>query len=246
MNKNILVVGDSCRDVFCYCSSDRMCPDKPIPIIKILDQTENPGMAYNTFNNIKSIYKNCDIVTNHNWHDITKTRYIHKSSNHMFLRIDSFNKIDRFDVRTIKFSEYDIICISDYDKGFLTEEDIFYISKNHHCTFLDSKKIISDWADNISYIKINNHEYDRSKKHLTPLLKSKIIQTMGGDGCLFQEKKFPVKNVEVIDVSGAGDSFMAALVCKFSKNKNIIEAIKFANKCACKVVQKKGMTLIQK
>lgn len=245
MNKKILVIGDSCRDIYVYCSSERMCPDKPVPIIKIIDQTENPGMAYNTFKNVKSIYKNCDIITNDNWHDVTKTRYIHENSNHMFLRIDSSNKIERYDVKKIKFSEYDLICISDYDKGFLTEEDILYISQNHSCTFLDSKKILGKWADNISYIKINNHEYDRSKNNLTSSIESKIIKTMGGDGCLFQNKNFPVKKVEVIDVSGAGDSFMAALVCHFVKNKNIIDAIKFANKCACKVVQKKGMTLIE-
>ena len=244
MNNKILVIGDSCRDVFSYCSSDRMCPDKPVPIIKILDQTENPGMAYNTFKNIKSIYKNCDIITNDNWHDVTKTRYIHKNSNHMFLRVDSINKIDRFDVKKIKFSEYDLICISDYDKGFLTEEDILHISKNHSCTFLDSKKILGKWADDISYIKINNYEYDRSKNNLTPLIESKIIKTMGGDGCLFQNKNYPVKKVEVIDVSGAGDSFMAALVIKYIKTKDIIQSIKYANKCACKVVQQKGITLI--
>ena len=244
MNKKILVIGDSCRDVFSYCSSDRMCPDKPVPIINIIGQTENPGMAYNTFNNIKSIYKNCDIITNDNWHDVTKTRYIHKNSNHMFLRIDSSNKIERFDVKKINFSEYDLICISDYDKGFLTEEDILYISQNHSCTFLDSKKILGKWADNISYIKINNYEYDRSKNNLTSSIESKIIKTIGGDGCLFQNKNFPVKKVEVIDVSGAGDSFMAALVIKYIKTKDIIQSIKYANKCACKVVQQKGITLI--
>lgn len=244
MNKKILVIGDSCRDVFMYCLSDRMCPDKPVPILKIIEQTENPGMAYNTYQNIKSIYKNCDIITNENWRDVTKIRYIHKNSNHMFLRIDSINTINRFDVSKIKFSEYDLICISDYDKGFLTQEDISYIAKNHSCTFLDSKKILGEWANDITYIKINNYEYDRSKKHLNSILESKIIKTMGGDGCLFQNKIYTVKKVEVIDLSGAGDSFMAALVCNFTKTRDIITSIKFANKCACKVVQQKGMTLI--
>jgi bifunctional ADP-heptose synthase (sugar kinase/adenylyltransferase) len=244
MNKKILVIGDSCRDVFIYCSADRMCPDKPVPVIKIIDQTENPGMAYNTFENIKSIYKNCDIITNENWYDVTKTRYIHKNSNHMFLRIDSANKINRCNVKKINFSNYDIICISDYDKGFLTKEDIIYISENHPCTFLDSKKVLGEWVNKITYIKINNYEYDRSINQITPFIESKIIKTMGGNGCYFKEEIFPVKKVEVIDLSGAGDSFMAALVCKYINTKDIIQSIKFANKCASKVVQKKGMTII--
>jgi bifunctional ADP-heptose synthase (sugar kinase/adenylyltransferase) len=244
MKNRILVIGDSCRDVFVYCAADRMCPDKPVPVLKVLDQSENPGMARNTFENIKSIHKNCDILTNENWYDVTKTRYVHKSSNHTFLRIDSANKINQINLKEIKLSNYDLIVISDYDKGFLTEDDIIYISKNHPCTFLDSKKILGKWAEKITYIKINNHEYDRSHSNLTPILESKIIKTMGGDGCVFQGKIFPAKKVEVIDLSGAGDSFMAALVCNFIKTKDITMAIKFANKCACKVVQQKGMTLI--
>ena len=243
IKNKILVIGDSCRDIYTYCISDRMAPDKPVPVLEVVDHVENPGMAKNVYENIKSLNIDCDINTNYNWYDVTKTRYVHKSSNHMFFRIDSKNTIDRIDIDKLNY-DYETIVISDYDKGFLTEEDIETICSNHQCTFLDTKKMLGSWADKASFIKINNYEYDRSKKYITKDLKSKIIQTCGGDGCLYNDKKFPVKKSDVIDLSGAGDSFLAALSVKYTKTKNIDESIKFANKCASEVVKHKGVTII--
>ena len=244
MKKKILVIGDSCRDIYVYCSSDRMCPDKPVPILKVIDQYENPGMAKNVHRNIISQIKDCDILTNLNWHDICKTRYVHKSSNHMFFRLDSDEKIERIDLNTIDYN-YEHIIISDYDKGFLKEDDIEFISKKHNSVFLDTKKILGDWARHVKFIKINNHEYKRSKHNIDNKLSDKIIQTCGENGCLYNGVRYPVKKVDVIDVSGAGDSFLAALVIEYSKSNNIISAIKYANKCASKVVQEKGVTTIE-
>jgi len=244
MEKKILVIGDSCRDVYVYCSSDRMCPDKPVPVLKVVDQQENPGMAKNVYRNIVSQVKECDIITNLNWYDICKTRYVHESSNHMFFRVDSDEKIERINVKEIDY-DYDHIVISDYNKGFLTEQDIEEISKNHKSVFLDTKKILGEWAKNVKFIKINNHEYKRSKNFINNEISGKIIQTCGENGCLYKGVKYPVKKVDVIDVSGAGDSFLAALVIEYSRSNNIINAIKYANKCASKVVQEKGVTIIQ-
>lgn len=243
MNKKILVIGDSCKDVYVYCSSERMCPDKPVPVLKIIEQVENPGMAKNVYRNLLSKTNSCDIITNDNWHKITKTRYVHKSSNHMFLRIDSDEQIKRIDLNKINYKA-DHIIISDYNKGFLTEEDIQKICQNHNSVFLDTKKILGPWANNVKFIKINNHEYRRSKNFITPELSNKIIQTSGEDGCYYQGEQYPVAKIDIIDVSGAGDSFLAALVVEYSKTNNIIKAIKYANKCASKVVQEQGVTTI--
>ena len=67
---------------------------------------------------------------------------------------------------------------------------------------------------------------------------------MGGLGCEFQAKRYPVDKVEVKDTSGAGDSFMAALCVKFIETQDIHESIKFANLCACEVVKHRGVTTI--
>jgi len=243
MKKKILVIGDSCRDVHIYCSSIRMCPDKPVPILKIIDQNDNPGMAKNVYRNIKSIVESCDLLTNKNWHNITKTRYVHKSTNHMFFRVDSTEEIKRININSINYN-YDHIVISDYDKGFLTEEDIVTISSNHDSVFLDTKKILGSWANKVKFIKINSHEYERSKNFMTEELNNKIIKTCGEYGCYYLNEPFPVEQQEVIDVSGAGDSFFAGLIVEYAKNKDIRASIEFANKCASKVVSQKGVSVI--
>ena len=49
---------------------------------------------------------------------------------------------------------------------------------------------------------------------------------------------------DIRDLSGAGDTFLAALVAEFVKNNDICEAIKFANKCASWVVTQKGVVTV--
>ena len=243
MNKKILVIGDSCRDVHVYCSANRMCPDKPVPVLQIVDQEENPGMAKNVYRNIKSLIDSCDIITNPNWYNVTKTRFVHKATNHMFFRLDAAEEIKRINLALINY-DYDYIVISDYDKGFLTEDDIETITRNHKSVFLDTKKLLNNWAINAKFIKINNYEFNRSEKFITNSLSTKIIQTSGADGCFYMGEQFPVEQQEVIDVSGAGDSFMAGLVIEYSKSGDIKKAIRFANECASKVVKQRGVSVI--
>jgi bifunctional ADP-heptose synthase (sugar kinase/adenylyltransferase) len=240
----ILVIGETCRDVFVYCDSNRLCPEAPVPVLNIVDQRENPGMAGNVRRNIESLLGDAiDITTNANWYEIAKTRYVHKESNHMFFRVDTTQSIPRINVKDIDF-DYDLIVISDYNKGFLLEEDIKYICTNHPNVFIDTKKILGPWVKDARYIKINDYEYRNSEPYLTEDIKYKIIHTMGGKGCEFAGKKYPTKKVEVKDLSGAGDTFIAGLVVKYIETEDIEKSIKFANQCASKVVTQKGVAVI--
>lgn len=241
--KSILVIGESSRDVFVYCDALRLCPDVPVPVLNIKDQSENPGMAKNVHRNIQSLIKDCQILTNSNWYNVTKTRYVHENSNHMFFRVDTLHEISRIDMNKIDY-DYEIIVISDYDKGFLKKEDIEEICSKHPNVFIDTKKILGSWAEKARFIKINDFEYKNSENYITETLSNKIIHTVGSDGCEFCGVNYPVDKVEVKDVSGAGDTFMAGLVVKYFETKDIEESIKFANKCASKVVRQKGVTVI--
>lgn len=243
--KKILVIGDSCKDIFIYCAANRLCPDIPVPVLNVLYKTENDGMAKNVHRNIKNIIPDCDIITNDDWENITKTRYMHELTNHMFIRVDTEHKIKRIDLTKVNLSEYEIIVVSDYNKGFLTQDDIEWICSNHDCVFLDTKKVLGKWAENSKYIKINNFEYESSKNVLTEKLLEKLIHTKGGDGCIYKNTAYTVNKVDVKDSSGAGDSFMAGLVCKYIETKNIHESIIFANRCAEKAVQQKGVSVIK-
>lgn len=200
-------------------------------------------MAGNVRRNIESIYGKVEIHTNKDWYEITKTRYVHQETNHMFFRVDTTQEIKRTNVKKIDLN-CEVVVISDYNKGFLTEEDIEYICSNHNNVFIDTKKILGDWVSKAKYIKINDYEYSNSESFITDEMSSKIIHTMGGLGCEYQGKRYPTKKVEVKDLSGAGDTFMASLVVKYVETDDIIQSIRYANQCASKVVSQKGVATI--
>lgn len=242
---NILVIGDSCRDIFVYGSIDRMSPEAPVPVIVPEYQKENAGMAGNVAANLKSLGANVTLITNKQ--EIKKIRFVDERYNHMVLRVDEGDKCERISNVNLDYSDYDAVIISDYCKGFLKEEDIEYISENCLCpTFLDTKKSLGDWCNKIDYIKINNFEYERNKTNIinNKILKDKIITTQGKRGCVYRQEIFPTQEVPVKDVSGAGDTFISGLVVEYIKTRDIRKSIEFAQQCTTQVVQKTGVATV--
>lgn len=244
----ILVIGESCADVYQYGDSVRLCPEAPVPVFNSNGITHtNEGMAMNVYNNIKSLIKDdetieVDIHTNPEWNTITKKRYVDYRTNYIVVRVDSNeNLYGSCLVRSVDYDLYDAVVISDYNKGFLSTSDIQYISKQAAITFLDTKKILGEWANSINYIKINDVEYAKTEHSVTEQLKNRMIITMGPNGCEFLGQRYPVPKVEIKDAAGAGDTFIAALAVHYVQTKNMTKSIEFANMCATKVVQIKGV-----
>jgi D-beta-D-heptose 7-phosphate kinase/D-beta-D-heptose 1-phosphate adenosyltransferase len=241
----ILVIGESCNDIYSYGIVNRLAPEAPVPVFQPTQTLEVGGMAMNVYENVKSLDIDVNILTNNNWKQITKQRFIDDKTNQMFLRVDTNdNQYGRVDLSEINWTEYNAIIISDYDKGFLTKDDIKSICDHHKVVFLDTKKTLGDYTKNALYIKINNFEYEVSKSVIDKDLKDILIITLGGGGCEHKEEIFPVPQVDVKDTCGAGDTFIAALVCRYLETYNIKKSIVFANKCATQVIQKRGTSKI--
>lgn len=243
--KKILIIGDSCTDRYTYCDVKRLSPEKPVPVLEIDHVEEMPGMAMNVYRNVCSMMpkKQVDIITNNNWGSVVKNRFVDQRSNHMFCRVDSPKFVEPLDVLNLKLDDYKHVIISDYDKGYIFSDDIDWICSNHNSVFLDTKKELDHWACDAKFIKINNFEAERSP-FFVEMFGHKIIQTLGGDGVMWDGDLFPVKDkVETLDVSGAGDTFMAAFVVSYSQDKNVVRAIKYANRQASKVVAKRGTSV---
>lgn len=239
----IVVIGESCVDTFIYCTTDRLCPEAPVPVIVPEYTSSNPGMAGNTLENLKSLTPIATIKLITQTQTINKTRYVEKKSNQMFIRVDNGeHKVDRFKfspdiVDTI--TEADYVVVSDYDKGFLEDVDIKTIGQLSKVCILDSKrKLTDDIVKDFTFIKLNEKEHlaNQSLKH------EQIITTLGDRGAMFKEIIYPTDNPqETIDVSGAGDTFTAAFITKYFETRSPSTSIKFANKSACKVVSRKGV-----
>ena len=82
----VLLIGDSCTDIFIYGKIERLSPEAPVPVIKPIHKTENGGMAKNVKLNLEALGLEVDIITNSN--DIKKIRYIDDKSNQMVMRVD--------------------------------------------------------------------------------------------------------------------------------------------------------------
>ena len=244
-SSHTLVIGDVMLDEFHWCDVTRISPEAPVPVFNAIKLIKNGGMAMNVYANLQSLGANPNICTNNNWKSITKTRFVDRRTNHMFMRLDeNDDKYGICNIQEINFKLYDAVVVSDYNKGFLSKEDLRHISVHSRISFLDTKKIIGDWASEFTFIKINHYEYENTKQYLTSKTMKNLIVTKGPNGCIYQNKVYDVPLVEVKDTSGAGDTFVAALCYKFCETNNIDLSIKFANDCSTKVVQKMGVASI--
>ncbi len=230
---NVIVIGDKCTDKYVFGETTRLSPEQPVPV---LDQTrieERPGMAGNTELNLKAFGINTILLSQREL--ITKTRFVDTNSGYQLLRLDETPKVGRIANAELKMAMMhqnpDAIVISDYDKGYITDEDLWNLCHNfNRPVFVDTKKRKLFHKDNVFW-KINKKEYDLLDKNHLPN-DTHLIVTLGNDGALWAGLKFLPQVVKVFDVCGAGDTFMAALVYEFLRTKDMRKAIELANKAA--------------
>ena len=146
----VLVIGESCTDVFIYGTSKRKSPEGNGPVFEPTQEIYGRGMAENTALNLSSMAVDVDIFSDNG--SITKTRYVNETTNELYLRVDENDSVERINIYDLPdFVSYDAIVISDYCKGFLTEDDIAQISKLHKLVILDTKKHLGDWCKDVTY-----------------------------------------------------------------------------------------------
>lgn len=244
---NVLVIGEVCEDVFVYGKVNRLSPEAPVPVFVPIRTTKNMGMAGNVFNNVKSMAKDSTIHLLRQYGNITKTRYIDEKTNHMFMRIDegddNVKLIDDNQKLYVDFNTYDIVIVSDYNKGFLEDINITNIGeKSKRLTILDTKrKISTDMLEAYDFVKVNEEEYLRNKE-VIDCHNWNVLITLGKRGVMFKNEIYSSPNpMETIDVSGAGDTFTSAFIIKFFETDDVKKSIEFANQMSAIVVSKRGV-----
>jgi D-beta-D-heptose 7-phosphate kinase/D-beta-D-heptose 1-phosphate adenosyltransferase len=250
-NYKILVIGDEGIDKFVYGEVIRLAPEAPVPILNPVTETTNKGMAGNVVENLKSLGFDTYFISNPE--TIIKTRYVDDRSGQILLRVDENDKVGRINPDILnqisnniwENKNIDAIIISDYNKGFLEEEDIQFICENNKNVFIDTKKVLGKWCINASFIKINHVEYQHTEYTIHELgIEDKLIITLSSKGCQHKGKMYPVEKVQIRDVSGAGDTFLSGLVAEYVLTNDIEKSILFAQQCATVVVQKPGVSTI--
>ena len=226
----ILLIGDSCTDEYVYGTCERLNPEAPVPILRFNRKETTKGMAWNVRENLMSFGIEVFILTNKE--SITKTRYIDEKSNQHILRVDDEGVCDPMDYE-LPEDEYDALVISDYDKGFLTEKKIQeLVDWFDGPVFIDSKKTKLPKKD--CYLKINEIESKLLKGY------KNLIVTKGAGGADYNKVNYPGEKTKIVDVVGAGDTFLSALVYFYLLCGTIEKAIPYANKAAAIAVQNFG------
>lgn len=230
----ILLIGDDCEDVYQYGTIDRISPEAPVPVFKLSYEERRPGMAGNVFRNLESL--GCDVDYLHGEKSV-KTRLIDIRSKQHIVRIDNDVKSNPLEILTEIPKIYDAIVISDYDKGTVTYDLIKEMLSTKIPVFVDTKKTDLLQLEG-AWVKINELEYSKIRSEC-----SGLIVTKGSKGAeaKYHNLSLPAPEVEVADVTGAGDTFLAALTVEWLRKNSLESAIKYAINAASITVQKFGV-----
>ena len=233
----VLLLGDSCEDEYIYGRCTRISPEAPVPVLDYAKIQTKPGMAANVCLNLQSFNMEITFLTNPE--KIVKTRFIDEKSNQHILRVDNEERVKPLLV-PVATNSFDAIVISDYNKGYLSTEKIFEIVESASCpVFIDSKKSILPNKPNC-FIKINDVEYEKLDNYNI----DNLIVTKGSEGCIYKQTLYPAEKVNVYDVVGAGDTFLAALVYGYITTNNIDQSLMLGNRAAGIAVQQPGTYIL--
>lgn len=242
----ILVVGELCEDNFIYGECKRLCPEAPVPVLNPIQTVQNPGMSGNVVQNLRALEENCHIEHWYQSERVFKTRFVDIKTNHMFLRLDDgeslISPMTHSQERLSSINNFDIVIVSDYNKGFLDDEWLKYLGKFAKLSILDSKrKLTKEIAESFSFVKLNEKE---ANNNFDLRDCQNIIVTLGDKGAKYNDVIYKSPNPrETIDVSGAGDTFTASFILEYFKTKDIEKSIVYANLKSSIVVSKRGVAL---
>lgn len=231
----ILLIGDDCVDEYQFGTVDRISPEAPVPVFRYDHSVCKPGMAGNVNENLQAL--GCQVSYMHG-ESSRKTRLIDSRSRQHIVRIDDdlISEPLRFEHISLDLRDADAIVISDYNKGYVTYDLIESLRQNYlGPMFVDTKK--TDLARlQGCVVKINSTEYDLLKTEC-----SDLVITLGAGGARYQGRVYPAKTIEVVDVCGAGDTFLAAMAHEYLQTHSMEAAIEFAIRASAVTVQHNGV-----
>ena len=265
---HLMVIGDLMIDRFIWGDVERISPEAPVPVVRVLSESIRLGGAANVIHNIRTLggkVTACGVVgpdaagqrmmqelrrigastagvfLDRHHETIQKTRVIAHPRHQQIVRLDRENQgapIEGSLKRLRSFvrnwaARCDAIVISDYAKGVVHEELLRLIAQ-----LAQQKKIIcvvdpkkenyqnyrlatlvtpnKDEASEASGIKIRDDKslLDAGARLLRLWRAQAVLITRGADGMsLFRARAvthFPTEPKDMFDVTGAGDTVVAA------------------------------------
>jgi D-beta-D-heptose 7-phosphate kinase/D-beta-D-heptose 1-phosphate adenosyltransferase len=243
----VLVIGDVITDKYIYGTSERLSPEAPVPVVKYIRTEERVGGAGLVYENLVSLGVDVELLDLSNPRCV-KTRVI--CDGHYVTRIDDDHKtLFAWDlIKTKTFDEYDYVILSDYNKGVLDNsyEIIQHLNKFGCKVIVDPKRQAMHY-DGAWLVKPNGKE---TKELRFDQWDGNIISTSAEGPVLAKIDdnsyiSYP-EQVEVSDVTGAGDCFLATFVYGLVNNKSYSECLDLAVRAATESVKHVGTYIIKR
>jgi D-beta-D-heptose 7-phosphate kinase / D-beta-D-heptose 1-phosphate adenosyltransferase len=245
----VAVLGDIIIDRYVYGTSNRLSPEAPVPVITKISEIDKLGGAGNVYENLKSLGVNCTLIDVQS-HKSIKTRIF--CDHHYISRLDEDYIVDGIEclnkIKNIDFSSYEYVILSDYNKGVLHNsiEIIEYINSFGCKIIVDPKRLSTNytgaWLIKPNHLEYNTLGFDTWSGNIIITNSSKPVTA------IFDSQLYTcnIENVEVSDVTGAGDCFMAALVYALVKKYSIQQCLEIACTASTESVKHIGTYVLKK
>lgn len=263
----ILVVGEQCKDHYLY--TDKVKPNPEVEggsAYRVSKVVTKDGMASNTEANLRAL--GVETIFALQAPGISRTRLLDLDANTLVridvdqpdVSYDNKNRRKKLKRAIREFgedsSELKAIVIQDYGKGLVNRKVVelclatgfpVYVDP-HRSTPLDTYRGVTLIKPNYeeAVALTNSNNADETFEKLLQCATFAVV-TNGYLGSTFKAiwerypTYMPAYQVGVVDVCGAGDTFMAALVFKHLQTKSLQSAVAFATRAAALTVQHLGV-----
>jgi D-beta-D-heptose 7-phosphate kinase/D-beta-D-heptose 1-phosphate adenosyltransferase len=288
---NVLVIGDVMLDCYWKGRASRISPEAPVPVLNIANMDRRLGGAANVALNIQALganvhlmgmigdddegraFENCllssglssDIVTVEGGTTITKLRVI--SQNQQLIRLDfegSYQDeckkelINRYEALLNKI---DVVVISDYAKGTLTQlPTLISLAREHKKIILVDPKgedfskyqgatlltpNLSEFESIVGLCENDDIFEAKGQAYLNQQGWDALLVTRGAKGMTLFQRHLPPYHLkaqakEVFDVTGAGDTVIGVLSACLAAGMLLSESVGLSNHAAGIVVGRLG------
>jgi len=244
----VLVLGDIIIDKYIYGTSTRLSPEAPVPVVTYQREVETLGGAGLVYENLKSLGVDVKLIDFFDKASV-KTRVI--CDGHYITRIDDDYIADGSMFLTYilsqDFDEYDYVILSDYNKGTLDESvQIIKHLNTYGCKVIVDPKEHASHYEGAWLVKPNEKEFQEYFINWH----GNIITTRAGKSVIAnidnEVYEVNVDTVEVNDVTGAGDCFLAAFVYGLTIGKDYATCLDMAVKGSRESVKHVGTYILSR
>jgi rfaE bifunctional protein kinase chain/domain len=235
-------------DVYWHGEVTRISPEAPVPIFSVKTVEERNGAAVNVVSNVDAMGVECSWRYGNRYKTIEKIRAISKGQ-HVF-RLDFDHPQEA--VKSLDFRGVEILILVDYGKGTLDNaQSLIKKAKKAGLKVLvdpkgydyekyrgadvikpnldEMKVMVGGWKDEADLaVKVEKIRKDADI--------GAVLLTRASDGMtLYTQngaKHFPAEAKEVVDVTGAGETAIAALGVGLHRGLSLEDSVALANKAA--------------